>query len=75
MTKTEELKKRLSDVSTENGGRNGNVKSFLSPYEIKQILKACKESGLKFTRTGVRGDDLEGACVCQVEEIDVITHR
>ena len=34
------------------------------------LLKACKESGLRFTRRGVRGDDLEGACICKVEEIE-----
>ena len=40
-------------------------------YHIDQILIACKEAGLKFTRTGVRGDDIEGSCLCQVEEIDI----
>ena len=36
-----------------------------------QILKASKEAGLMFTRTGVVGDDLEGACICKVEEIEI----
>lgn len=43
---------------------------FAGTFAIDGILKACKESGLMFTRKGIKGDDVEGACICKVEEIE-----
>ena len=65
-TQTEELRAVIE------GYLNSPV-NFSKPTHIlsRQILKACKESGLKFTRTGMRGDDVEGSCLCQVEEIEI----
>ena len=47
-TQTNKLKQLLSLVSTDTGTLTGIQKSYLSPYEIALILKACKEAGLKF---------------------------
>ena len=74
MTKTEKLRERIIETY-ELVSRQANL-AGLHPQEFKeklsdQILKACKESGLMFTQTGVRGDDLEGAYLCKVEEIEI----
>jgi len=37
----------------------------------KSFLQACKEAGLVFAEVGVKGNNLEGACICKVEEIEI----
>jgi len=36
-----------------------------------QILKACKEAGLRFVEFPEKGEDLTGTCLCRVKEIDI----
>ena len=64
-SKTRELREKIDGVMIAAVGPSW------AGYETDQILKACKESGLMFTKTGIKGDELEGACICKVEEIEV----
>jgi len=63
-TRTENLTKTITGIIQREF-------MLISPQDMsKLILKACKKAGLKFTEVGVKGN-LEGACICKVEEIDV----
>ena len=63
MTKTGKLKDEMAKIAF------GNLELRYATAEA--MLKACKEAGLMFARTGVVGDDLEGAYLCKVEEIEI----
>ena len=75
MTKTGKLGEKIARIIwCMQHGKNEWIDSGERKPHLEiavQILKACKDSGLMFTRTGVVGDDLEGACICKVEEIEI----
>lgn len=73
MTKTEEFRGKLVNLVHSCLVKKINSEEYtIDRYALIQgTLKACKEDGLMFTRTGMRGDDVEGSCLCQVEEIEV----
>ena len=73
MTQTEKLTKAIYDIvlaARTEGIIGGRTKAFAGG-DTDDILQVCKDSGLKFTEVGVRGDALEGACICKVEEIEI----
>ena len=67
-TQTEKLQGRLGNILATYELRMRTEEPRVS-MAISEILQACKEEGLKFTEVGVKGDALEGACICRVVEI------
>ena len=62
MTQTEKLRAEIFKALEDNAWETD---------QIDAILESCKKSGLKFTQVGVVGDDLEGAYICKLEEIEL----
>ena len=67
---------------TQTGKLRAAIKQEIEGYTCKvcdkcadaissQVLEICADMGLKFTRTGIRGDDIEGSCLCKIEEIEI----
>ena len=75
--KAEKLRERMGEIVCEGCPILTQCQASISslcydyPKTIERILQECKDAGLKFTKTGVVGDDIEGACLCKVEEIEV----
>ena len=75
-SQTEKLREWIADFEVDifhkNYGRLGIEAYQCTPiWTANRILLKMKEAGLIFARTGVRGDDLEGASICKFEEIDI----
>lgn len=74
-TQTEKLREKLTIVSDKCYSQELSAcptHPIFQPQKfINLALQVGKEEGLKFTKVGVRGEDLEGAYICQVEEIEI----
>ena len=72
MTQTEKLGNRIDYLVSSAFCTSADYPRGMTWGQLRcALLEACKESGLKFTKTGVVGDDLEGAYLCKVEEIEL----